>query len=51
MLETMPEAYKLQFRLKQNRQITHFDWSSDGKRLAYAQSVVFKDVVVIGNFN
>lgn len=31
-------------------QILHFDWSPDGKRLAYARTAVFRDVVMIRDF-
>ena len=49
-IKTLNDSPAVQLTHLKNQQIFHFDWSTDGKYLAYAAGGMNDDVVLIRNF-
>ena len=49
-VKTLDQRPPIQLTHLKNLRIYHFDWSKDGKYLAYACGVMDDDVVLIRNF-
>jgi Tol biopolymer transport system component len=49
-IKALDDSPPVQLTHLTHQQIFHFDWSKDGKYLAYASGVMDDDVVLIRNF-